>query len=113
MSFPTVDFPEREWVVLDEDRERRQVHLVSAPAYIGCAARIGEFQEPGKNHRQQHFKMLYRNAAPTGRLILPQCRRVTESAGACNPVDPLSLARKVNIGVMPTVLALLAASGAE
>ena len=113
MLFPVVDFPEREWVVLNEDPKRRQVHLVSAPAYIGCAAQIWELQQPCKNHRQQHSFMLSRNAAPAEQPIPYRRRRATESDGACKSVDPLSVARQVSIGVIPMVLTVLAASDHE
>lgn len=113
MPFPVVDFPEREWVALDEDPKRSLVRLVIAPAIARRAAQREELQASGR-HYQQHSGDLNRNAAPAERPMVPAGhRRAMNYDGARKSTDPLSMVRKGNIGVTAMVLAVLASSDAE
>ncbi|WP_454830151.1 hypothetical protein [Paraburkholderia xenovorans] len=113
MPFPVVDFPEREWVVLDGDPGRNRLRLVIAPAPICPATKTGKLMV-GDKHNQQHSRSQNQEAAPTECLAVPAgCRRASNFRGARKSTDPLSVDRKGSIGVTAMVLAVFSASDAE
>lgn len=111
MPFPAMDYPEREWVVLDAEPDRKQYRMVIAPARPRLLASLERLQA-GAEHYRHHVANLHQAKAPeTWPAYVP--KRDTRPDISVRPVSsPLTNHRR-GVGVRAMVLAVLAASDAE
>ncbi|TDY15717.1 hypothetical protein B0G81_8810 [Paraburkholderia sp. BL6665CI2N2] len=115
MPFPVVDFPEREWVVLDRDSEGKAepLRLVVARGRTDRIVKKAQPQLNGEHHRQRHLCVLNENLAPSERLTPTGRRRDVSSDSDLAVTDPLRVHRSGDISVTAMVVAVLLASDTE
>ncbi|MFL9893988.1 MULTISPECIES: hypothetical protein [Paraburkholderia] len=111
MPFPAMDYPEREWVVLDAEPDQKQYRMVIAPARLRPLAFLEKLQA-GAEHYRHHVANLHQAKAPENwPAYVP--KRDTRPHIFGRPVSsPLTNHRR-GVGVRAMVLAVLAASDAE
>jgi hypothetical protein len=111
LPFPAMDYPEREWVVLDAEPDRKQYRMLIATPRPESLASLEKVQA-GAEHYKHHVACLHKAEAPKTwpRLIAIRDARPDISV---QPVSsPLSNHRR-RVSVTAMVLAVLAASDAE
>ncbi|MGN8111786.1 hypothetical protein ACTJLB_27675 [Paraburkholderia sp. 22098] len=111
MPFPAVDYPEREWVVLDAESDRKQYRMEIAPTRPRQLASIEELQARAVHYRH-HFANLHDAQAPEN-FPTPVAKRDARPDISVRPVSsPLTNHRR-DVGLTAMVLAMLTASDAE
>jgi hypothetical protein len=111
MPFPTIDYPEREWVVLDADPDRKQYRMVIAPARTRPLASFGNLQA-GAEHYGRHVANLHKAKAPEDWPASVAKRDARPDIFGRPVSSPLTKHRR-GAGVTAMVLAVLGASDAE
>lgn len=111
MPFPAIDYPEREWVVLDATPEQKQYRIVIAPARPRPLVSLEELPG-GAEHYRLHVTNLHKAQVPENWLA-PVAKRDARRDISVQP-DKLPLTKdRRRVGVTAMVLAVLAASDAE
>lgn len=111
MPFPTIDYPEREWVVLHEDHVREQYRMMIAPARPRPLASL-ETLQGGAEHYRHHVANLRQAQAPEN-LPAPVAKRNARPDIFVPPVRSPLTNHRHRVCVTAMVLAVLAASDAE
>lgn len=111
MPFPAIDYPEREWVVLDAAPDRKQYGMVIAPARPQPLVSFEELPA-GAEHYRHHVANLHKAQVPEN-WPAPVAKRGARPDISVQP-DKLPLTKdRRRVGVTAMVLAVLAASDAE
>ncbi|SOF01888.1 hypothetical protein SAMN05446635_10009 [Burkholderia sp. OK233] len=111
MPFPAIDYPEREWVVLDAEPDRKQYRMVIAPARPRPLVSLEELPA-GAEHYRHHVANLHKARVPEN-WPAPVAKRDARPDISVQP-DKLPLTKdRRRVGVTAMVLAVLAASDAE
>jgi hypothetical protein len=111
MPFPAIDYPEREWVVLDADPEMKQYRMVIAPARPRPLASLEELQA-GAEHYRHHVANLHKAQVPENWPAPVVKRNARPDISVSPDSSPLTNHRR-RVGVTAMVMAVLAASDAE
>ncbi|NPT58210.1 hypothetical protein [Paraburkholderia elongata] len=111
MPFPAIDYPEREWVVLDADPDREQYRMVIAPARPRPLTSLEKLQA-GAEHYRHHVANLHKAKAPDNWPTLV-AKRDARPDISVQPVSSQLTNHRRRVRVTAMVLAVLAASDAE
>ncbi|MGY6123870.1 hypothetical protein [Paraburkholderia hospita] len=111
MPFPTVDYPEREWVVLDPEPDRKQYRMVIAPAPPRPLAFLEKLQA-GAEHYRHHFANLHKAQAPENWPTSVAKHDALPKIPVRPVSSPLTNHRR-DVGLTAMVLAMLTASDGE
>ncbi|CAE6848718.1 hypothetical protein R69658_07051 [Paraburkholderia aspalathi] len=98
MPFPAIDYPEREWVVLDAEPDRKQCRMVIAPARPRQLA-SGEELQAGAEHYSHHFANLHKAKAPEN-WPTPVAKREAHPDISVRPVS-LTVSYKCSCNLFP------------
>jgi hypothetical protein len=113
MPFPVMDYPEREWVVLDADPDRKRYRMAIAPARSRTLTFFGELQA-GAAHYRNHVANLHKAKAPEHcPTFVAERRREPRADTSVKPVHSSLTNHRRRIPVTAMILAVLAASNAE
>ncbi|MFM0454093.1 hypothetical protein PQR21_27230 [Paraburkholderia nemoris] len=111
MPFPAIDYPEREWVVLDAAPDRKLYRMAIAPARPQPLVSLEE-RPAGAEHYRHHIANLHKAQVPEN-WPAPVAKRDARRDISVQP-DKLPLTKdRRRVGVTAMVLAVLAASDAE
>jgi hypothetical protein len=109
--FPAMDYPEREWVVLDAEPDRKQYRMVIAPARLRPLAFLERLQA-GAEHYRHHVANLHQAKAPEN-WPASVAKRDARPDIFVRPVSsPLTNHRR-GVGLTAMVVAVLAAADEE
>ncbi|MFP3647815.1 hypothetical protein [Paraburkholderia sp. SIMBA_054] len=111
MPFPAMDYPEREWVVLDAEPDQKQYRMVIAPARPRQFVSVDKLQT-GTDHYRHHFANLHEAKAPEN-WPTPVAERDARPDISVRPVSSPRPNHRRGVGVTAMILAVLAASDAE
>lgn len=111
MPFPAIDYPEREWVVLDAAPDRKQYRMVIAPGRPRPLASLEELQA-GAEHYRHHVAILHKAQAPEN-WPAPVAKRNARPDIFVPPARLPLTNRRPSVSITAMVLAVLAASDSE
>jgi hypothetical protein len=106
-----MDYPEREWVVLDAEPDRKQYRMAIAPPRPRPLATLEKLQAEAEHYRH-HIANLHKAEVPEG-WPTPVAKRNARSDISVRPVSSPLINHRRGVSVTAMVLAVLAASDAE